>query len=323
MKTANEIYAFFYPLWTDIIDSESFEAKKPFLAHYTSISTLECILKNNEVWFSNPLFMNDLEELRFGILEGAAAFRRHSGIKEACKTPAQYAYLLEQFEEKFNLFDSKHALDTYVFCLTEHNLANTDGVLSMWRGYGSNGNGAAIVFNPSQFVHTENSPLIIDKVNYLSGPQRLQWIDVKLSQFAQLLRSIDIPNEMLYLPVHSLFERLKMFALFTKHHGFLEEQEWRIVYLRERDSKGYLNNMLDYAVGRNGIEPKLKYKIKPIEGLTRPDLSLESLIEKIILGPALSNPLAQSAVKRMLERLEKPSLANKVTASTTPYRATI
>ena len=38
-------------------------------------------------------------------------------------------------------------IDTYVFCLSEHAKDDTDGLLSMWRGYGGNGNGAAIVFD--------------------------------------------------------------------------------------------------------------------------------------------------------------------------------
>ena len=47
------------------------EPTPPDLVHYTSMQTLECILRDKEIWFSNPLFMNDLEELRFGMNEGA------------------------------------------------------------------------------------------------------------------------------------------------------------------------------------------------------------------------------------------------------------
>jgi hypothetical protein len=44
--------------------------KKPMLAHYTSVENVEKVLRSDEVWFSNPLFMNDWEEMRFGIYEG-------------------------------------------------------------------------------------------------------------------------------------------------------------------------------------------------------------------------------------------------------------
>src|SRR5437660_295062 len=44
------------------------------LAHYTSVQVIEQILKNNEIWLSNPLYMNDLEEMRLGVFLGAQLF---------------------------------------------------------------------------------------------------------------------------------------------------------------------------------------------------------------------------------------------------------
>ncbi len=64
------VYRLFAPLWDDLRPEDAFNVKKPLLAHYTTVQTLERILTTNEVWFSNPLFMNDLEEVRFGLLEG-------------------------------------------------------------------------------------------------------------------------------------------------------------------------------------------------------------------------------------------------------------
>ena len=34
------------------------------LAHYTSVPTIEQILRTNQVWLSNPLYMNDMQEMR-------------------------------------------------------------------------------------------------------------------------------------------------------------------------------------------------------------------------------------------------------------------
>ena len=52
-----EIFQLFNSLYDDVEDSDRFEITKPLLAHYTSLSVLESILKNDEVWFSNPLLM--------------------------------------------------------------------------------------------------------------------------------------------------------------------------------------------------------------------------------------------------------------------------
>lgn len=277
-------------------------------------------MASDEVWFSNPLYMNDMQELRFGINEGARAFRECSEIEDACASKQRYQSLLNSFEEYVEKFSNEHAFDTYVFCLSEHDPRKTDGLLSMWRGYGSNGNGAAIIFDTAQFNNINGSPLIISQVTYASEEERHQWINGKLSEFAKLLKENNIPDDKLYLPTHSLFERIKIFAIFTKHHGFSEEHEWRVAYLRDRDSTNDLDSMLGYSIGRRGLEPKLKFKIRPIQGITDDDLSLEKIVHQIILGPSISSPLAVTSVRRMLEKTGKKNLATKLIASTTPFR---
>lgn len=322
MKSDDEIYSEFNSLWDDIQQASTFPSQRPLLAHYTSISTLENIMSNDELWFSNPLYMNDMEELRFGIFEGAHAFRQNEAIKLSCNNNQnRYELLLNEFENQLTRFSNEHAFDTYVFCLSEHdNVKDTDGLLSMWRGYGGNGNGAAIIFDTNQMSYVYDSPLIISKVTYASQNDRRKWIDTKFSEFADLLRRNNVPDEKLSLPVHALFERIKIFSIFTKHRGFSEEREWRVVYLRERDVEHKIDEMLHYSIGRNGIEPKLKLKVKPIAGLTKDEFSLEKIISQIILGPSVSSPLAVNSVRRMFEKVGKYELAKKLTASTTPLR---
>ncbi len=79
-------------------------------------------------------------------------------------------------------------------------------------------------------------------------------------------------------------------------------------------------SMLSYALGRNGIEPKLKFKVEPISGYTGLDLSLEKIVHQIILGPMMASPLAVNSIQRMLQAVGRSALAERVSASTTPYR---
>ena len=111
----------------------------------------------------------------------------------------------------------------------------------------------------------------------------------------------DIPDDKLYLAACAFLERLKVFALFTKHPGFKEEREWRIVYLPDRDKKKRIDPMLHYAVSHKGVEPKLKFKIGPLDGVTGEELSLETLVDHIILGPSAASYLAVHGIRRMLE----------------------
>ena len=92
--------------------------------------------------------------------------------------------------------------------------------------------------------------------------------------------------------------------------------------MRELDREDRLIEMLDYAIGKNGLEPKFKFKVEPIDGITGSELSLEGLIHSILLGPSVSGMLAVMSVQRMLAKVGKGGLANRLVASSTPYRPT-
>lgn len=317
-----ETLSIFQPLWGDIEQRETFPQVRPHLAHYTSIPTLENIVANDELWFSNPLNMNDFGELRFVLLRGAEMFRKNwEKIRQSCQDQNRYEVLSSNFENYFKQFDERYALDTYIFCLSKHDPDNTDGRLSMWRGYGGNGNGAAIIIDTSKINVLDGvQPLIFSKVEYLSDQDRHDWIDKTIDKFVQIINVQQPPTEMLHIAAHELFERFKLFALFTKHHGFHEEEEWRVVYLRDRDVSNVYASMLGYAHTARGIEPKFKYKVQPIKDHTAEDFSLEKIISQIILGPTTSSCLAAGAVCRMLEMHGKRELVERVVGSTIPFR---
>jgi hypothetical protein len=280
------IIEIFNPLWADLRPEDTFAVKKPLLAHYTTIQTLEKILATNEIWFSNPLFMTDIEEVRFGVLQANEVVLTSHRLVDACKTQERALRFKNEFTHHFNRFANEHILDTYVFCPSNHSREDDDGRLSMWRGYGANGNGAAIVFDAGQINVSDKTPLIIAQVSYATTQARLDWLRNTLSRFEGLLARANIPDEKLHLAAYALFERIKIFALFTKHRGFIEEDEWRIVYLPDRDQEKRIQSMFHYWIGSRGVEPKLKFKVQPIAGLTADDLSLEKITDRIILGPS-------------------------------------
>jgi len=141
-------------------------------------------------------------------------------------------------------------------------------------------------------------------------------------QFAEIIKKSALPNDKLYIGSYRFFERIKLFALFTKHRGFREEREWRAVYMRDRDHAKKLAGMLGYWIGPRGTEPKLKLKIEALPGLPGEAVTLSQLIDRVILGPSfLSSPLARSTVLRMLDVVGKPELKDRIKSSTIPFRA--
>lgn len=304
-------------LWADL-HPQTQPAQLPLLAHYTSILTLERIAQTGEIWFSNPLYMNDVDELRYGMNLGLHAVRSHAVLREACP-PAHYNALLDAFDGMYTAFDDDSAFDVYVFSCSEHDDAiGDDGLLSMWRGYGGDGNGVAIVFDLAPLI-TDDSPLLVRQVQYLSYEQSEAWMDRKLQGFAQALQRAGGAVEDMPSAAAALFERIKLFALFTKHRGFHEEREWRLVYLRENDRQGLLTQQLHYAIGPRGIEPRLRFTTDAIGGPGHGP-SLQEMVRRIILGPVLATPLALRSVERMLE-IYQPAWAERVARSSTPYRS--
>ncbi len=316
-----EIIKLFDPLFADLRGDDCFPKNRPLLAHYTSISVLEAVLRNNEVWFSNPLFMNDMEEVRFGINAGASLLLASPEIESACGSKQRFDALKSAFNHYYNTFANDHVLDTYVFCLSEHTKDDTDGLLSMWRGYGSNGNGAAIVLDTAKLPAREESPLIVASVHYGTTEARLNWLRQRITEFAEILGKSNIPDDKLYLGSFCFFQRLVLFAIFTKHRGFKEENEWRVVYMRDRDTAKVFDRMFSYWVGPRGVEPKLKLNIEVVPDLADNHITLSKMIERIILGPSLSSPLARSSILKMLDSLGRSELKDRIVSSTIPFRA--
>jgi hypothetical protein len=322
--TDDEIVALFISQFADFINLATL-TERPLLAHYTSLDVLEKIVKHDEVWFSNPLFMNDLQEMRFGMLEGLNVFQRYSSDPSfiAASGSAERARILSHyFNYYFSQFDINHVLDVYVFCLSQHEPANTDGLLSMWRGYGGQGDGAALIFNTDFISFNPNSPLLIAKVNYASESDRLAWISNQFQTCMKVLaaHALNIPDEKLYIVAHQMFELMKLYSLTSKHPGFSEEREWRIIYLPDRDKNKIMADRFGYIVGKNGIQPKLKFKIQPLPIDPGATWTFENILNQIILGPSLSSQLACKAVCRMLELNNKPQFKTKVSVSSIPLR---
>jgi hypothetical protein len=67
--------------------------------------------------------------------------------------------------------------------------------------------------------------------------------------FAEILGKSNIPDDKLSIGSYYFFQRLKLFAIFTKHRGFKEENEWRVVYIRDRDKGKVFDKMFSYWVG--------------------------------------------------------------------------
>jgi hypothetical protein len=321
MLELHELSARFQPLFHRFASRERLATNPPLLAHYTSVETLEKILRCEEIWLSNPLYMNDLEEMRFGVTQGAQLFLTSEIVSQVAGTDERANILHNAFRHCHNDLTQKGALDVYVFCLSEHDRGDTDGRLSMWRGYGGHGNGAALVFDAAKLHDPPEAPFFVSEISYGSTDTRLGMLNHLLTDWSQICRSTNMESDQLWIAAYYFFQALLVFALVTKHLGFKEEHEWRVVYVPQNDPHKLLKSSMGYAIGDHGVEPKLKFKLaSPIPGFLPGALSLDNLVHSIILGPTVSSDLSVLATKRMLERIGKQYLLERVTASRIPLR---
>ena len=120
--------------------------------------------------------MNDLEEVRFGLIEGEKAVFSSADLTAALGTPEGRNLFMHAFNFYGVDYIENYLNDTYVLCFSEHDPADNDGRLSMWRGYGGNGRGAAIVIDTAKFSTLPTSPLILAAVEYETTEGRQTWL---------------------------------------------------------------------------------------------------------------------------------------------------
>lgn len=298
-------------------DYDKLKSNGLLLAHYTSVGALESIIRTNEIWLSNPLFMNDLEEMRFGLELAKKLFFESKNVKNTLKTKKLLNTTNHILTQYYNQFYDQHYLDVYVFCFSEHDPDHEDGVLSMWRGYGGQGSGVAIIVDTG-FLR-DDSPILIAKVDYLSTESREKQIESCIADWCETISHFSLSEEIIPKLVQTLFYIFLLSALTTKHNGFSEEKEWRLIYLPIWDSDEGVKNYFDYVIGDRGVEPKLKLLIGG-ENYSDKTWNLSTITKKIILGPTISSPIAKKSVVRMLEKLGVGELKDKVSTSGIPLR---
>lgn len=294
-------------------------ATMPLLAHYTSLCAFEQIAKNDQLWFSHPSFMNDHAEVVSGIEEAQARIRYHGELPRAFSSSDDYIAFLDGFEHGLSDFGFLDIADTYIFSFSEHDRKDFNGRLSMWRGYGAEGHGVAMVIDPSKLTTTQFSPLIFDKVHYLDEADRIAWIEDLFDRTAAYLQQNPLQPTQCHDAGRLLFLRVKLASIFSKHVGFKEEVEWRVVYMPDRDVKGLLADQLSYFNGPRGLEPKLKLRLHAQPDVTG-DPALETLVERLILGPSRASPILKMTAQRLLTECGKKALVSKVHVSDIPFR---
>ena len=235
--------------------------RKGRFVHYTSAEVAVSVIRNREVWMRKATTMNDFMEIEYGLGCLISAYNGDPGVKFKDTLENIYPGFCTELENRFNGWIPQFKNDTYLTCISEH-LESEDAVgrLSMWRAYGGT-TGVALVLNnapfcsPSDALKAYSSP-----VAYFSPDQfkrEFQTIADALEANASLIRTRPQEEIMGYV-----FAMLRYSMLATKHPGFHEEREWRVIYSPTFESSD--NLISDIQIIRGVPQPIYKIPLRDI-----------------------------------------------------------
>ncbi len=284
--------------------------------HYTSAEAAKHILINKQIWLRNASAMNDFMEVQHGFqcLKKAWDGEVGSEFKAALNniSPSLSDDLVKRFDSWFHYIK----FETYLLCVSEHE-ANEDkhGRLSMWRGYGATSS-VAFVMNTPVFFGRASLAAISSPVAYLSDSdfeKQFKILVEKIKEGTPFLKSIDRN-----LVLSSAFQSLRLASVCTKHPGFSEEKEWRVIYCPKLSASPYIEQAYESLHGAPQIIHKIPLKAIPEANYQGAEIA--ALIDRIIIGPSQYPMVLYQAFVELLTNAGVADAATKVITSDIPIR---
>ena len=298
--------------------------------HYTTIEAFYSILTSYKeakdekyftFWASNVLNQNDKKELSFKsedlhniilkVEEEKAKKGKHLNAKKMSNAINWHDFLGRTQKEILNEIDS-HIMENYTpFSLS---FSHQKDKLLMWSIYGNSGNGLCLVFNEKELFPNTEMTYLSKNVWYNFDGKNINnslIYDVVSLIYDEYLRSLEndeyiLINSVMYKGEIFYKMMLESISPFIKHTAFKEEKEWRILFLKNKNTHVFTKitrnlNTVQYV--KIGI---------PISALKR-----------IIIGPCAQDKkgvidlLRKEASSCGIKKLTKPEF---YISSEVPYR---
>jgi hypothetical protein len=266
--------------------------------YYTTADTATSILKNREIWLRSTTTMNNYMEADYGFECLRSAYGSASGKAFKAALDACCPGLSEGLEAMFNAWLPDILGDTDMTCVSEHcDDEDGHGRLSMWRAYGGRA-GVALVINGAVML-TESHVLGVyaSPVAYLNHDTfatELVRITENIERETAFIKRLD-PD----VVKNAVFNMLRFAVLCTKHPGFHEEREWRILSSPAMHPSSLVRKAVEVIRGTPQTVLKMELKNRPDEGLL--GLALPDLLNRIIIGPCEFPQAILRAFRRLLK----------------------
>nr|WP_298096395.1 DUF2971 domain-containing protein [uncultured Shinella sp.] len=260
------------------------------LIHYTSADNAISIIRGNEIWMKNIRLMNDFREVDHGFDLLRKAYTPPADDAPEVGLNAIRTALNKVFpglmDDAISLFEGWFDTmreQTHIVCLSEHEKAENDyGRLSMWRAYGNSRVNVGLVINPL--------PLYLVAENFGAFSSPVYYCDQEdvMNLFIEIAENIGRESDFLRASGADeikgyLFQLLRSLSICSKHKGFSEEREWRIMHTKGLDDQGALKCDIQSIAGVPQRVFKLSFEDRPDLGMT--GISVPQLLKRVIIGP--------------------------------------
>lgn len=286
-------------------------------AHYSSADAAMKILQSNQVWMRKASAMNDFREIDYGkeCLIGAYASETGKQLKAALEK--MFPGITEDIQDRFNTWYPHFETGTFLTCISEHDASEDRiGRLSMWRAYGGT-TGVAVVLHGAPFLAPSDAlKAYTSPVAYLSHLEFQSEFDHLVSGIisnAHFVKSLGRDNVLA-----NIFNAFRMATICTKHPGFREEQEWRVIYNPIWQQSNRITSSVEIIRGVPQIVQKITLIDIPDEGLV--GITIPDIVERVIIGPTDFPLEIREATIELLKAKGVVDAASKVIISDIPLR---
>jgi hypothetical protein len=290
---------------------------KPFV-HYTSIEAGCSILQRREFWLRNATCMNDWSEVNHGLQCLFNAFNdSDSGSRLKSLLDEIHPGMMNRFIEYFNNIITHLRYETYITCISEHD-PNVDeiGRLSMWRAYGSNG-GLAFVLRPFAFFNeTDALESFTNPVNYVSESEFADRFSVVVNRIADNRQILESKTEQQLKDF--LYFWFRWVAVCSKHPGFSEEREWRVIHSPTLFSSDLVRGEVESVRGLPQIVYKIRLEDVPDRNLI--NIEIPKILDHLIVGPTQFPYAVREAFARLLAEAGIADVHGRLRISNIPVR---
>jgi hypothetical protein len=300
-------------------DLPNLAANRPkLLYHYSTLETIQKILEFDNIRLSHAEYSNDRHELVDAIKLVTAIL-----ASQAQSSASGMGSFCGQVEHAFRagLAD----LDAYIFCMCAGlGGTNPQDMLSQWRAYAQDGRGGAITLDVAGLTSiTYHLPgLRINPVIYDPATKTALVNAILAEGFSRHKHAG-------HAAVSETVEALVFCAPLMKHAGFLEEKEWRLIYVPR---VGQALPVINFHPRRDFLAPYIDLKnlwtstaLASVQGQHSPPLNVPKPtgnplipIAEVMVGPSAHQDLNVKSMKKVTSRFR---VGVTVGSSQIPYRS--